>query len=325
MKTPKKSRKISVLAAVLILLAGILLGGYLVLKSNRGAASQLDDILGNKTIAPLTCQPNANDPEKDSDGDGLKDWQEYQTYFSDPCETDTDGDGYLDGEEAASGYDPAKKAPGDELPGTTPKTPRPLPNNLTTALSAMLADQIAKGRIESFNQTGQILAADELTKYPALQQSVQSIVANAGQLFSPDPIDEKQIKTIAKTDKSTIQEYARQASACFPNFGTTGDKSEPEIFLESMQTSDFSLLDKNAEIYQTAYKKLNEVAVPKEMLDLHKEQLNVISGLIKIHQAIKQIAADPLKASLALQEYSNILERQANWLQKLAALIESHP
>lgn len=325
MKTPKQSRKISVLAAILVLLAGIFIGGYLVLKSNRGIASQLDDILGNKTIASLACQPDVNDPNKDSDEDGLKDWQEYQTYLTDPCQTDTDGDGYLDGEEVASGYDPAKKAPEDELPGTTPKTPRPLPNNLTTALSAMLADQIAKGRIESFNQTGQVLSADELAKYPALQQSVQSIVANTGQLFSPDPIDDSRIKIVAKTDKSTIQEYARQASACFPDFGTAGDKSEGEIFLESMQTNDFSLLEKNAEIYQAAYKKLNEIAVPKEMLAIHKEQLNIISGLIKIHQAIKQIATDPLKASLALQEYSNILEQQANWLQKLAAFIEAHP
>ena len=325
MKTPKKSRKISVLAAVLILLAGILLGGYLVLKSNRGAASQLDDILGNKTIAPLTCQPNANDPEKDSDGDGLKDWQEYQTYFSDPCETDTDGDGYLDGEEAASGYDPAKKAPGDELPGTTPKGPRPLPNNLTTALSAMLADQIAKGRIESFNQAGQVLSADELTKYPALQQSVQSIVANTGQLFSPDPIDDSQIKITPNNSASSIKNYAKEAAAAIPITDDSDEETEASMFLSAMQNNDFSKLDRYLNDYQTAYQKLQAITVPSDLVELHKEQLNIFSVLIKVYQGIKKINEDPLKANLALQKYESALSQFSGWLQKLAAFIEAHP
>jgi hypothetical protein len=42
----------------------------------------------------------------DSDGDGLSDYDEVNTYGTDPNNSDTDGDGYLDGEEVENGFDP---------------------------------------------------------------------------------------------------------------------------------------------------------------------------------------------------------------------------
>ncbi len=117
MQPTNKSRKFSILAAILILLVGIAVGGYLVLKSGRGSAGQLADILSSASKSLADCQGDPSDTNKDSDSDGLKDWQEMQIYKSDACKPDTDGDGYLDGEEVASGYDPTKKAPGDELAG----------------------------------------------------------------------------------------------------------------------------------------------------------------------------------------------------------------
>jgi hypothetical protein len=50
----------------------------------------------------LTCI----DLTKDSDNDGLTDYEEENTYFTDPNKADTDGDGVSDGEEVAGGFDP---------------------------------------------------------------------------------------------------------------------------------------------------------------------------------------------------------------------------
>ena len=50
----------------------------------------------------LTCV----DLTKDSDNDGLTDYEEENTYFTDPNKADTDGDGFSDGEEVAGGFDP---------------------------------------------------------------------------------------------------------------------------------------------------------------------------------------------------------------------------
>ncbi len=321
--TKNHSRKISLFVAVLILLAGVFLGGYLVLKSGKISASQLDDILKGSTVDLKTCNPDPSDANKDSDNDGLKDWQEIQLYLSDPCKTDSDGDGYLDGEEVTSGYNPIVKAPGDELPGTIPKGPRPLPANLTQALGAMLTQQIVAGKIDSFNQQGQILSSYELEKYPGIQQSVQQIVSAGNQLFAADPIDEKQIKTTPDNSQAAIQRYAGEAANSFPPMENNGE-DEATIFLNAMQNNDFSKIDKNLEIYQTSYKKLQMLSVPSNLLEIHKGQLNIISSMTKVYQAIKDINVDPLKTNLALQKYSSLMEQLTNWFQKLAAFINAH-
>lgn len=324
MKIKNHSRKISLFVAILILLTGVILGGYLVLKSGRVSAGQLDAILRGTPVDLKTCEPNASDSNKDSDSDGLKDWQEIQVYQSDACKKDTDGDGYLDGEEADSGYNPTVKAPEDELPGTLPKTPRPLPTNLTQALSSMLGQQIAAGKIDSFNQQGQILSSYELEKYPAIQQSVQQIISAGNQLFTPEVIDEKQIKTTPDNSRATIQRYALEASIAIPAIENR-EENEAALFLNAMQSNDFSKIDSTLETYQTAYQNLQKIVVPTNLVPLHKEQLEIISSLTKVYQAIKEIETDPLKANLALQKYQGILLQLTGWSQKLIEFLRSHP
>jgi hypothetical protein len=51
-------------------------------------------------------KPVDMDLDKDSDDDGLDDFEEVYLYGSDPNVPDTDGDGYLDKEEVVGGYDP---------------------------------------------------------------------------------------------------------------------------------------------------------------------------------------------------------------------------
>jgi hypothetical protein len=51
-------------------------------------------------------EPETIDKLKDSDSDGLSDWEEENIYFTDLNNPDTDGDGYLDGIEVQGGYNP---------------------------------------------------------------------------------------------------------------------------------------------------------------------------------------------------------------------------
>jgi len=329
MNPKNKSRKFSILVAILILLVGVFIGGYLVLKSGRGAAQllnadQLTAILNGKSFSAGTCSPDPNDASKDSDNDGLKDWQEIQIYQTDACKPDTDGDGYLDGEEAVSGYDPTKKAPGDEMPGTTHKTPRPLPQNLTEALRQNLAGQLKQNKLSAFSGEGGLLSSDQLAAYPAVQSSVQDILNNVGELFAADKIDDSQIKTANDNSRPAIQNYAVAVAACFSQTGPHS-QSETEMFSNAIENSDFSELELNLQNYQDAYERLKEITVPSEMVSLHKEQLEIISKLIKIYAAIKDIEADPLKADLALQSYSTVRTETSDWMKKLSEFIKAHP
>jgi len=258
--------------------------------------------------------------DADCDHDGLSDALE-QAIGTEVCNQDTDGDGYLDGEEVASGYDPTKKAPGDELPGTVPKTPRPLPENLTEALRQQLTGQITQNKLVPLDANGQLLSAQDLQNYPAIQQSVQEITNNDGNLFAPDPIDDSQIKTISDNSQAAIQNYAAAVVTAISQVqgsATQTKQVETEMLDNALENNDFTLLDQNLQIYQGIYANIKKLTVPTDLLPLHKEQLEIISQTIKIYQGIKEINTDPLKASLALQVYDTLRQQFANWLQKLA-------
>lgn len=319
-----KSHKLSLLAAILILFCGIFIGGYLVLKSGRGAAGELTNILLGKNSLSGACQADQNDAQKDSDQDGLKDWEEIQVYKTNPCKSDSDGDGYLDGEEVASGYDPAKKAPGDELAGASQTAPRPLPQNLTEALRQSLLGQIKNNQIQSFNSEGGLLSGEDIQNYPALQQSINEIITNSSDLFAAETIDESQIKISSDSSPVAIRRYAAAASGAIFDVKNISSPSESEMFLNAVEKNDFSELDKILVAYDESYKKLKTLTVPENLLSLHVEQLNIFSSLIKIYQGVKEINNDPLKANLALQNYQAISEKISSWLENLSAFIEEN-
>ncbi|MFH1461234.1 MAG: hypothetical protein ABIF84_02340, partial [Patescibacteria group bacterium] len=105
MKPQLFSKKIYLFVVILVLLIGITIGGYLVLKSQTSQADLLDQIAQKIKDQEII---------DDLDNDGLAGWEE-NLYKTDPNNPDTDGDGYLDGEEIAAGYDPTKPAPDDKL------------------------------------------------------------------------------------------------------------------------------------------------------------------------------------------------------------------
>ncbi len=314
----KYSRKFSIIFAVLILLIGVAVGGYLVLKSGRGSASQLADILSSASKPITGCQPDASDSNKDSDNDGLKDWQELQIYKTDACKQDSDGDGYLDSEEIASGYDPTKKAPGDELPGTKHTTPRPLPQNLTEALRQSLKNKITQGEIPQLDLNGKLLTASstDFSNFPAVQSAILEVSQNYANFFSSAEADSNNTKTNNDNSAHSIKQYFFAVSVAIqPQAGIR--ELDSQIFSEAIESNDYSKLESVLQNYQGDYARLKELTVPSELTELHKKLLNIFSGIIKIYSAVKDFNSDPLKAYLALQSYPTIRRQQIDRIIEL--------
>jgi len=310
-----KSKKFSVFVAILILFAGVLIGGFLFIKTKAGSANigdQVSYLLGKeKSVA-------AQDKNLDSDNDGLPDWQE-AIYKTDPHNPDTDGDGYLDGEEVASGYSPTKKAPNDIIVTANSQSPRPLPKNLTKALGLKLSQAIIGGKIKSFDKTtGKPLTTEELQNEVGLQQAMEEAIGQQINEFILPDIQNREIKISDKTGKDETVAYFNAIGGAVDGI-TSEANSEMQLFSNAIDSGNFSELERVQKIYQQGYQNLKEVAVPSDLVSFHKGLLGVIWVTNNIYSAIKNINQDPLKAAIALRQYINITQ-EAN---KLMAMVVS--
>lgn len=334
MKPRKTHKKFSVIAGIFVLLVGAIIGGYLVLESKSGSASisqQINQILGQGKEKINACSPDPADKNKDSDNDGLKDWEEI-VWKTEPCKPDTDEDGYLDGEEVSSGYHPAKSAPSDELPDQNPASPRPLPNNLTRALSQELAKKILQGEIEPLetDTLGMSSNASE-NSYAAVRTAIQETVSKSLEEFSLAEIDDEEIKIQSDNSPAAVEMYSRQiVSAINSQAEKTkidqGAKfeSEIQIFGAAVNDNDFDEIDKNIVFYRGIYQDIKQISVPSDFKDIHKEQLGIFWAMANIYQAIRQINADPIKASLALEKYKTVYEATIQTMNKTVNRLQEH-
>ncbi|MBU4579975.1 thrombospondin type 3 repeat-containing protein [Patescibacteria group bacterium] len=328
-------RKFYIIVVVLVLLAGVSIGGYLVLGSKTGSASineYLSGILEENQRPIVGCQPDFNNKNRDSDNDGLADWEE-TTWKTDPCRPDTDADGYFDGEEVNSGYDPTKPAPNDELDGQEKTEPRVLPSNLTQALSRILSEKIIKEKMESVSDISDILDSSLIaTSNQIVDSAIQKIITQARQEFSLPNILDEEIVISPDNTVEAIQSYARKIVETIDlrvgenNINQGGVfESEGQMFYYAVQTKDFNEIDKNIKFYKEVSEDMKQISVPSDLIDIHKEQIGIFQVMSSIFKAIKEIDSDPLKTNLALEQYELTFELLSQTFQKLANYIKTHP
>ncbi len=101
------SRKFAIIALALLLAVG----GLFLFFGGEAMRRKTADAPQKEIVSGAVRGKNS---QKDSDNDGLKDWEEV-LWKTDPQNPDTDGDGTPDGEEVKLGRDPTIPAPGDKI------------------------------------------------------------------------------------------------------------------------------------------------------------------------------------------------------------------
>lgn len=328
MKQRKTHKKFRLIAGIFMLFIGVIIGGYLVLESKTGSAS-ISQILGQSKEKITACSPEPNNKKKDSDNDGLNDWEE-AAWKTDSCRPDTDGDGYLDGEEVSSGYDPLKPAPGDELPNHNPANPRPLPGNLTRILSQELAQKILDGKIEPLDTDTLGLSPNE-NNYSAVSAAIQEIINKSLEEFSLPNISDEEIKIHFDNSSMAVDTYSKQIVAAIKNQEKkaginqeTKFESEGQLFWTAVNDNNFDEINKYINFYQGVYQDIKQISVPSDFKDIHKEQLGIFLVTSNIYQAVKGINEDPIKASLALEQYKIINEMTNQIMDKIINRLQEH-
>jgi len=149
-----RAKKIIILVVIIIAVAGIVLGGFYLVKkflsapsdvvpeesidvgidldepADKGEADEQIDEPAERIILQDSDQDSLTDEEEielgtdinkvDSDDDGLFDREEVKVYETDPLNADSDNDGLLDGEEVLEGRNPLGEGMLYNLPGSNP-------------------------------------------------------------------------------------------------------------------------------------------------------------------------------------------------------------
>ena len=100
------SKKVAIALAIFVIIVG---GAFLATKTKSRISYQNEEIVATAQSEKLN---------KDSDGDGLKDWEE-ELWRTDPNKPDTNGDGINDFEEIRMGINPIGTSTTDMLSTTT--------------------------------------------------------------------------------------------------------------------------------------------------------------------------------------------------------------
>lgn len=327
----KKLPVIPILVAIFLAIGLIL---FVNAYSKRGAFSQFNLWGGNEQII--------ESQNKDSDNDGLKDWQEdlYKTDLNNP---DTDGDGYIDGEEINSDHNPLVKAPGDE------QMFYPLPlGDRYNITNKVLSDEMLSTFVDSyFTQKGEYISDhpditsaeqfDAKTKtstvqemalravadsYPILLEKAETTLLEMPKIFDIE-ISDQDINISQDNSQEAINSYISQVSSILNSETFFIQEQIVEVVKTAFQDGDFSKLDDVIKTNDEKIERAKRITVPSTWKEIHKEGLALTLVIRNIFVSFRDAPNDPLKAYIAANKLGNFSNRWNDMLKKALDLAKT--
>jgi len=321
MKLPslKKLPLIPVLVAMFLAIGLIL---FINAYSKKEAFSKLNIWGGKESII--------ESQNKDSDNDGLQDWQEalYKTDYLNP---DTDGDSYLDGEEINSGHNPLVKAPGD----TQMFYPLPLGDkyNITKrlltdeTLDALFSsyfsqkDEYLQDRPWSYSASIKESDVQEMflramnDAYPILLEKSEGILSEIPEIFDIE-INDSDIDISEDNNQQAVQIYINTVSSILLSDNFLLQEKSLEAISTAFQSADFSPIDELIKANDGKIEKIKRITVPSSWKEIHKDGLRITLITRNIFVSFRDIDNDPFKTYIALQKLDKIADPWNELMQK---------
>lgn len=247
----------------------------------------------------------------DTDGDGLKDWEE-ALWGTDHKNPDTDGDTSTDGDEVTSNRNPTVKGPDDKIKvasvdGTTSV------ENLTTT------DKFGRDIFAKYIELKQAgLASD-----PDSQQEIIREILSSGEFFVYKKIYTlEDVRVVDIYDSESLRAYGNQVAAVFQKNMVSG-RDEAIIVKDSLDKGDPNILKELDPIIaadKAILSGLLAIQVPKVAARPHLDLINAVSGATFVAQSLRQSSADPLIALQGIGSYQETARELFDSLQKLKTM-----
>jgi hypothetical protein len=251
--------------------------------------------------SPETLIQIVRSNEKDTDNDGLKDWEE-DLWGTDKNNPDTDGDGVPDGQEVRENRDPLIPGPRDIITNFQKKNLYQIPtteslSNRTTVLfntsfpdALILADRIVKGENVSQEEIQLLLADYEVST------------------TTPNPVFDISRITIQPTTDYVA--YIESVVSILQTYSSHLG-NELEIVSAGLQNKDPNTLlslRSTALRYEALARELMLIPTPRTLVNEHLAVANAYGQLSGSVIYLSSITIDPFQGLIAIRDYSNLSE-----------------
>jgi len=268
------------------------------------------DEVGNKKInLAIKNELDTELDPKDTDGDGLPDWQE-EIWGTDKNNIDTDGDGTTDGEEVNQNRNPVVAGPDDAILNDSDIASQIIkeslsnnktdPNSLTSILSKNLLLRLAQ-----LQQAGQYTPerGDELAK-DLKDQALQEVQI-------PEKYQESIFLTFDSSDKQGLEEYSKKIIEIQYSELIKIDTSSKE-------------LDPLINAFKSMAFQLSTIRVPKDLLKTHSKIANNYYIAAEALINLKLSDKDPVLGILSIPIYKKVSEEQPILYKQVQNYLESN-
>ncbi|MEX0917384.1 MAG: hypothetical protein WDZ90_02595 [Candidatus Paceibacterota bacterium] len=255
---------------------------------------------------------------RDSDNDGLLDWEEelWGTHKNNP---DTDGDGTNDGDEVDRGRDPTIPGPNDSLENKT--APSQLQNSGSGDENLTDTDRFSREFFENyFNLRQSGILSSEQGQSLLLSQAIRGI----GQV-SPKTYTSNDLKISNDSSKGALRAYGNALGDIISS-NSIENENEAVILLRALENEDESelqKLDEIKEVYEGMAQDMLLISVPGEVASLH---LNLLNNFLQLEfdiEAMKNVYTDPIRVLTVIQNYRDHVKHLGEALLSYGSFFKS--
>lgn len=286
-----KQKKL-ILSLIIISLA---LAGWFLVFSPKNLSSVVYE---SKSILGLK---NTNE-NVDSDGDGLKDWEE-TLWKTDSQKADTDEDGTPDGQEIKENRNPLVSGPNDGLLETVlPLADTNSQNQGKETLTEILGKEIIGAALTAKIQNGQPLSEEQKSEI------MSTFVSSLDTLSKSDSIayESKDVRLVPAGDPEKTRLYGNGVAAIIKKYFDPIDESELDVFQSALKNQDEAKLEKLENLsaaYEKSSKEISAIDVPYEFLEKHLAVINSFHQISAELKNMQKVLSDPALGLVAVKQY----------------------
>ncbi len=297
MKLPNFSAYLPSKKFIFVVLIGLIIiaAGFLIFTP----AEKQESAKQKPQISKLASQEIA----KDSDNDGLPDWEE-ALWGTDPANPDTDKDGVPDGKEIKENRNPLLAGDGKTDKIESPK-PAKSPAEQAMQLSSTLTEALGQEFFSEYMRLKQE-SSGELSEFEKTEL-VNSLVSGLeNSQNKPSGYSESDIKIASLDDEKTIKDYGNNLALIIKKYFDPLPEIEMTIFQRALDNKNESELKKLVPIalaYRNTAKEALSLETPETFSESHLAIINSFDEIAKAIDGLTKVFDDPAQSLLALEQY----------------------